>query len=165
MANHETSPEPPPQFSAVLSPHRSLSPQGFLVLMLAIGAVSFGTGIVFLMSGAWPVLGFCGLDVALIYIAFKLNYRSGRLYEQVELTPDALSVRRVHPSGRNESWQFNPYWVRLVVETDRSGDRASLKLTSHGRELVFGRFLSEDEKHDFAAALRSALASARARAG
>ena len=42
-------------FSALLTPHRSLGPQGFIVLMLAIGAVSFGTGIVFLMSGAWPI--------------------------------------------------------------------------------------------------------------
>ena len=100
-------------FRAVLYPHRSLSPTGFLILMSAIGGVSFVTGMAFLLIGAWPVFGFFGLDVALIYAAFKLNYRSGRLYETVELTPEALVITRVHPSGKQESFDFNPYWVRV----------------------------------------------------
>jgi uncharacterized membrane protein len=49
--------------------------------MIALGAISFITGVLFLAAGAWPVLGFFGLDVLLVYIAFRLNYRSGRLYE------------------------------------------------------------------------------------
>ena len=157
-------PDPGAGFNALLTPHRSLSPHGFLVLMLAIGSVSFGTGIVFLLSGAWPVLAFCGLDVALIYIAFKLNYRAARLHETVELTPRALVIKRMYPSGEEESWQFNPYWVRLVVEPGDDADRAELKLRSHGRELVFGRFLSEEEKVDFAHALSGALLAARGEA-
>ena len=80
----------PGAFRAVLTPYRSLGPTGFLVLMVALGGVSFVTGMLFLLMGAWPVLGFFGLDVALVYIAFKLNYRSGRLYETVELTPAKL---------------------------------------------------------------------------
>jgi uncharacterized membrane protein len=77
----------PDAFRALLTPHRSLGPAGFLILMAALGTASFITGIVFLLMGAWPVFGFFGLDVLLIYIAFRLNYRSGRLYETVELTP------------------------------------------------------------------------------
>ena len=92
-----TRPDKREAFRAVLYPHRSLGPTGFLILMSAIGGVSFVTGMAFLLKGAWPVFGFFGLDVALIYAAFKLNYRSGRLYETVELTPEALTVTRVHP--------------------------------------------------------------------
>src|SRR3990170_6671037 len=95
-------------FRAILHPHRSLGPTGFLVLMSAIGVVSFVTGMVFLVMGAWPVLGFFGLDVALVYLAFRLNYRSGRLYETVDLTPAQLTVTRVHPSGRQEQFDCNP---------------------------------------------------------
>jgi len=148
-------------FRALLTPHRSLGPRGFLALMLLIGAVNFVTGIVFLLQGAWPVLGFCGLDVALIYVAFKLNYRAARLHETVHLTDDALLVKRVHPSGREENWTFNPYWVRLHVEENAHTDRRALTLRSHGRELVFGQFLSEDEKLDFAKALVHALSAVR----
>jgi uncharacterized membrane protein len=147
-------------FRAVLHPHRSLGPRGFLVLMLAIGGVSFVTGMVFLLMGAWPVFGFFGLDVALVYIAFKLNYRSGRLHELIELTPETLTVTRVHPSGKRESYDFNPYWVRVFVAEGPQG-RTDLRLASHGHEFSFGRFLTDDERRDFSNALTGALMQAR----
>jgi uncharacterized membrane protein len=160
MSPPDTGPQAP-GFRAVLHPHRSLNPTGFLILSVAIGSVSFVTGIVFLMMGAWPVFGFFGLDVALVYFAFRLNYRSGRLHELVDLTPASLTVTRVHPSGKRESFDFNPYWVRVMLAEDRRG-RTDLKLTSHGSELSFGRFLTDDERRDFSRALAGALLDARA---
>jgi uncharacterized membrane protein len=148
-------------FRAILHPHRSLGPTGFLILMSAIGAVSFVTGMVFLAMGAWPVVGFFGLDAALVYVAFKLNYRSGRLYETVELTPEMLTVTRVHPSGKRESFSFNPYWVRVLLAEGPQG-RTDLRLASHGREFSFGCFLTDDERRDFSDALVGALIEARA---
>ena len=148
------------RFSAVLTPHRSLGPKGFMVLMGAVCLVSFGTGLLFYMIGAWPVVGFMGLDVALLYVAFKLNFRALRLYETVDLTEDALTVTRVGPSGRAQSWSFNPYWVRLSLEP-RLGRSSELSIASHGQRLVFANFLTDPEREDFASALSSALASAR----
>jgi uncharacterized membrane protein len=131
-----------------------------MVLMAAVGLVSFGTGLFFYLLGAWPVIGFMGLDVALIYLAFKLNFRALRLYETVDLTEDALTVTRVAPSGKEQSWRFNPYWVRLSLRP-RAGRSSELSLASHGKRLVFASFLTDAEREDFAAALRAALASAR----
>jgi uncharacterized membrane protein len=122
--------------------------------------VSFATGLLFYLLGAWPVIGFMGLDVLLIYIAFKLNFRALRLYETVDLTDDALTVTRVAPSGKAQSWSFNPYWVRLSLQ-QRLGRSSELSLASHGRRLVFASFLSDDEREDFASALSSALTAAR----
>lgn len=147
-------------FRAVLHPHRSLSPRGFLILMSAIGAVSFVTGVAFLLIGAWPVLGFFGLDVLLVYVAFKLNYRSGRAHEIVELTPDVLRVTRVAPSGLSQRFEFNPYWVRVRLSQAPDG-RTELKIASHGKEFAFGRLLNDDERRDFAAALENALSATR----
>lgn len=148
-------------FRLVLYPHRSLGPTGFLVLMLAIGSVSFVTGMVFLLKGAWPVFGFFGLDVALVYAAFRLNYRSGRIYETIELTPETLTITRVHPSGERESFDFNPYWVRVrLAEAPHGG--TDLRLASHGREFAFARFLTDDERRDLSGVLSGALAEARA---
>ena len=161
MSPPDTGPQTPQAFRAVLHPHRSLSPTGFIILMVAIGSVSFVTGMVFLMMGAWPVFGFFGLDVALVYFAFRLNYRSGRLHELVDLTPASLTVTRVHPSGKRECFDFNPYWVRVQLAEDRGG-RTDLKLKSHGSELSFGRFLTDDERRDFSRALAGALLDARA---
>lgn len=150
----------PDAFRAVLTPYRSLGPAGFVVLMAALGAISFVTGMLFLLVGAWPVLGFFGLDVAVIYVAFKLNYRSGRLYETVELTPARLTWTRVHPSGRREQFDCNPYWARVNLREWPDG-RTDLAIISEGRELAFARFLTDDERRDFATALKGALIDAR----
>ena len=149
-----------PQFRAILTPQRSLSPTGFLVLMSALSAISFVSGVVFLTMGAWPVSGFFGLDVLLVYVAFKLSYRSGRLCEIVELTPAKLRLTRVHPSGRREQFDCNPYWARVNLLEGPDG-RTDLKLLSQGREEALGRFLTEDERRDFARVLRGALLEAR----
>ena len=63
-----------------------------MVFMGAISVVSFGTGLMFYLMGAWPVMGFLGLDVLLVYVAFKLNFRALRLYETVDLNGEALTV-------------------------------------------------------------------------
>lgn len=163
-----TEPSPAPQgssaedrrFSAVLTPHRSLGPRGFLVFMAAISTISFGTGLMFYLMGAWPVMGFLGLDVLLVYIAFRINFRALRLYETVDLTQDALTVTRVAPNGRAQSWRFSPYWVRLNLD-ERVGRTSELSLASHGKRLVFGSFLTDPEREDFAEALKEALQAAR----
>ena len=80
---------------AALAPNRSLPNIGFVALMGTLVAASFFAGIAFVSMGAWPVIGFFGLDVLLVYLAFRANYRGARLYETVRLTEDAVEVRRV----------------------------------------------------------------------
>src|SRR3974390_1430602 len=91
-----TDPEPT-LFSAIVTPHRSLSSTGFLIVMAAIGSISFAAGMVFLMLGAWPVFGFFGLDVLLIYWAFRANYRAAAAYEEGTVTASERRVRKVSP--------------------------------------------------------------------
>lgn len=147
-------------FGATLLPNRSLGRGGFLMLMGLVGLVCLIAGVVFLGLGAWPVTGFFGLDIVLLYLAFRLNYRAGRLTETVELTRSALTVRRIEPDGRVRAWDFQPYWLRVEVD-DRPGQRNRLTLTSHGRRIYLGSFLSPDERAEFAAALKAALRRCR----
>lgn len=145
----------------VLHPHRSLSSRGFLILMSVLCAVSFVAGIVFCFIGAWPVTGFFGLDVALIYWAFKANYRAGRAYELVDLTPEVLTLTRVSSTGEREKVEINPYWARVNLATDHADGRTCLRIVVQGRELVLGQFLNDDERRDLADALRDALLRTR----
>jgi uncharacterized membrane protein len=145
----------------VLHPHRSLSQRGFLILMTLLSVVSFITGVAFCMIGAWPVMGFFGLDVALVYYAFKLNYKSGMAYETVDLTPELLTLTRVQPGGAKQAYEVNPYWARVSLTTDRPDGRTSLRIIAQGRELLLGQFLTDDERRDFAQALAGALNTAR----
>ncbi|MEQ1613237.1 MAG: DUF2244 domain-containing protein, partial [Hyphomicrobiaceae bacterium] len=41
-------------FRAVLTPHRSLGPRGFVILMTALSGINFVVGVAFWMMGAWP---------------------------------------------------------------------------------------------------------------
>jgi uncharacterized membrane protein len=151
----------PKIFSAVLTPHRSLTPTGFLLFMLVLGGFSFGIGIIFLLAGAWPVFGFFGLDVLLVYWAFRASYRSARAYEQVTVTASELTVRQVSHHGRICEWTLNPLWVRLdrVVHAEFGIER--LFLVSHGQRLAIAGFLGPQEKESFALALSTALGEAK----
>ena len=128
--------------------------------MSALVAVSLAAGIAFLLMGAWPVFGFFGLDVALVYLAFRLNYRAARLYETIELTPARFLLTRVHPSGRTEQFDCNPYWASVRLRQWPNG-RTALSVVSQGKELAFARFLTDRERRDLARALREALLIAR----
>ena len=151
----------PAIFSAVITPHRSLGSTGFLILMLAIGGVSFVSGMVFLLLGAWPIFGFLGLDVLLVYVAFRANFRAARAYEEVIVTSSELTLRKINPGGRVRQWTLNPLWVRLerIVHDEFGIER--LFLVTRGRRLSVASCLSPDEKADFAKALSSALGEAK----
>jgi uncharacterized membrane protein len=157
----ETPAAEPAIFSAVITPHRSLGSTGFLILMLAIGGLSFVSGMVFLLLGAWPIFGFLGLDVLLIYIAFRANFRAARAYEEVVVTSSELTLRKVNPKGHVRQWTLNPLWVRLerIVHEEFGIER--LFLVSRGRRLSIASCLSPDEKASFAKALSSALGEAK----
>jgi uncharacterized membrane protein len=148
----------PQQF--VLTSHRSLSQPGFLIVMALLSLLSFGTGIAFALMGAWPVLGFFGLDVLLVAVAFKVNYRAARAFETIDVSPDALIVTQVDPRGRQRRFEFNPYWVRVLLREWTDG-RTELRLAHHSREISFARLLTDDERREFAVVLRQAVATAR----
>ena len=153
---------PEPQlFSALLTPHRSLNRTGLLVLMVFIGAVSFAAGLAALLMGAWPVLGFCGLDVLVVYWAFKVNFRRALAREEILITPSELRVRRVSHRGHVAEWVLNPLWVQLDQKAHEEFGIERLYLVSHGRRLAIASFLGADEKASLAKALRAGLVAAR----
>src|SRR5688572_22145073 len=108
----------PTLFEARLKPHRSLSRAGFVAVMAVIAGVSFTAGTVFLMMGAWPIFGFFGLDVLLVWLAFRANFLSARAYEDIHMTPSRLRVRQVSHWGDERENISNPRWVRMETQRD-----------------------------------------------
>ena len=157
--SHPTDVSPPPQ-TFLLRPHRSLSPAGFMVFMLGVGGVSFATGLLFYSIGAWPVVGFLGLDVALIYLAFRANYRAGERQEIVRLADHVLEVAQVSARGRRQTVQLSTAWLRIEL-AELAGGVSRLCVRSGGQVVEIGAFLSDPERRDLAAALRAALAEQR----
>ena len=161
MSNDNDAVAEPRIFSAVITPHRSLTPRGFLVLMLCLGGLSFISGVVFVSIGAWPVFGFFGLDVLLVYFAFRANFRAARGYEEVTVTATELIVRKISHRGRVREWTLNPLWVRLERIAHEEFGIERLLLISQGRRLTIAGALSPDEKASFAHALSNALGEAK----
>jgi len=148
-------------FDAVLRPNRSLGHREFRVMMIVVSIVSLVVGGAFLFAGAWPVFGFFGVDVLLLYWAFRASYRSGQAYETLQLTPDALIVRRVGPDGAPAGeWVFQPGWLKIRIDRPPT-DRSQLVLSSHGRSLAVGTFLTPGERVEVADALEAALLGCR----
>ncbi|MEZ5934169.1 MAG: DUF2244 domain-containing protein [Alphaproteobacteria bacterium] len=152
-------PPAPPAFQVVLYPNRSLGSRGFALLMGSIVLVSVVVGAGFALAGAWPVTGFFGLDVLLIYLAFRWNFRDSSRADFIRLDEHGLSVRRIMPNGESLEWQFETAWVQVVVEKRR------LLLRSHGKELVIGPYLTGAERASLADALKAAIREHRAASG
>ena len=143
---------------ATLTPHRSLSRQGFVAVMAAIVAVNLAGGIVFSVIGAWPVTGFMGLDVVLVWWAFRANFAAARRAERIEITELELVMEHLAEGRPRRERRFVRRWVRVELEEDRNRDLiGSLFLTSHGIRTEIGRFLSPAERQELARELKSAL--------
>jgi uncharacterized membrane protein len=143
-------------FERVLSPHRSLPPRGFHSLMLILCLISLVVGFGFMSIGAWPIMGFFGLDVALVYIGFRLNYRSARRSETIRLAGYDFTVERVSVRGERRMWRFQPFWLRVILE-ERGHEGNRLLVASHGRSLVIGDILTPAARRELAASIREAL--------
>jgi uncharacterized membrane protein len=162
-ASNDFDPGPPEPklFSARLTPHRSLNRTGFVVLMAFLSAVSFVAGVAFWMMGAWPVFGFFGLDVLVIYWAFRINFRRALATEDIVVTASELRVRRVSHRGHVVEWVLNPLWVQFEQKSHAEFGIEKLYLVSRGRRVSIGNFLGPDEKASFAKALMAALQTAK----
>ena len=161
-AGNDFDPESQPElFSALLTPHRSLNRTGFVVLMAFLSVVSFAAGLAFLLMGAWPVFGFFGLDVLVIYWAFRINFRRAKASEEIRVTPSELRVRRVSHRGHVVEFVLNPLWVQLDQKIHAEYGIEKLYLLSRGRRVAIASFLGPDEKASFAKALTAALQAAR----
>jgi len=146
---------------AVLAPNRSLTNVGFAALMGTLVAASFFAGIAFISMGAWPVVGFFGLDVLLVWGAFRLSYRQGRLREVVQVSADGAQVARILPNGRASHWRVAPQLARVSVDRPMKHE-GQVRILMSGRSLVLGAFLSPEERAAFGDALSDAFARARA---
>jgi uncharacterized membrane protein len=150
-----------PLFAATLTPHRSLSPRGkrIVVALVAIGALV--PGFVFYLAGAWPVIGFMGLDVLAIWLALTISMRTGKTQEVLSLWPGMLELRKVDAKGAEQVLSFSPTTVRFVIDRDFNERVTGLWLKERERQVPLGSFLSADEKLSLSKAFGTALRKAR----
>jgi uncharacterized membrane protein len=151
-----------PVFAAVIRPHRSLGASGFRTVMTLCCLAAIVASTPFVVLGFWPVAGFFGIDLLALFIAFRVNFREGRSFEEVVLTPIELLIRRVSHRGVAREWRLNPLWTKLSREQeDDEFGLLRLALHSRGERIVIAGALSPGERETFAEAFGRALADVK----
>jgi uncharacterized membrane protein len=158
--NHQTMDESKsePIWSVTLTPHRSLSREGFVALMGALVFINLVGGLFFFVVGAWPITGFMGLDVLLVWWAFRKNYADANRAERILVSGDHVTLHRLSPQGQHEQLEFNRRWLRVELEFDEAREIVGRLLLSYRGALTeVGSFLGADERKSLSKALRQAL--------
>jgi uncharacterized membrane protein len=150
-----------PVFAARITPQRSLSPRGTALVLLFVALVSFCVSVPFVVLGAWPIAGFFGLDVLLVWLAFKIHQNDAKAYEEVELTAIRLTLRDVPARGPTRLMEFNPDWTRLKRDVHAEFGVERLSVEEGRRRVEIARHLGRSEKAEFAEALQAGLNKAR----
>lgn len=150
-----------PLFAATLTPHRSLSRRGLRIVIAIFGVMASIPGMIFLSMGAWPIVGFLGLDVLLIWWALRAAMNNGGRHEQVTLWPDQLELKQVSSRGKEQIQRFSPFHVRLVIDRDINERTTALHLRTADGDTQIGAFLNTDDKTSFAKVFGTALKKAR----
>lgn len=150
-----------PLFVARLTPYRSLSQRGFGILMLVLASICFTVGIVFWSLGLWPIMGFMGLDVALVYLAFRTSYAQARGYENVSVSRVAVRLTQVSHCGRVAEHDFPQFCTRLEVDRHEEIGITQMRIANRARAVAFGAMLNPADRDSFADAFAKALAVAK----
>ena len=143
-----------------LWPYRSLSLRGFRILITILAGLMSFIGLGFYLLGAWPVVGFLGLEIIIIWYAFKWNYRSGQLVETVAITPQQVDIIRTDWRGRSRTICLNGVWIKAELDT-KEKKKCRLYLRHHANKLEIGEFMPPAEKPSLAVALNEAFARLR----
>ena len=157
-ATVESNSENKPNWSVTLRPNRSLSREGLAVIITIIAGLNLMAGLFFWIVGAWPVVGFMGLDVALIWWALRRNWQQAESFEQISITGDAVTLLQQPWRGAARSQTFNRRWLRIDLEVDQARELVGrLCLAYRGERHEIGAFLGAEDRQSLAKALRQAI--------
>lgn len=145
-----------PLFETRMMANRSLSAHGLRIVMLLLTGASLLIGALLWSLGAWPVPGFCGVEVLVACLLLRRNARDGRMSEAIVLRPDVLLVSRTDARGRRSEVRLSPFWLRVEL-LDRPALPVRVRLVGHGVDEEVGGLLGEEPRRRLAHAVRAAL--------
>ncbi len=149
---------------AVITPHRSLSERGFIILISIVTLANCCSAAVFVHMGAVYVPFFLGIDVLAIIVAFLVSFSAAKRIERVTITAREIVVTHEAPNWTRTVWESPTAFTRVSVvrEDDRT---VALRLALSGREVFVAQALSPRERGEFAKALERAISEARRERG
>jgi uncharacterized membrane protein len=148
-----------PRLHLRLTPHKSLTPEGF-VWFIGATALLISVPLFSILGTAvfWALLPFMVAAVWGVWAALKRSWRDRELYEEVTLWEDLIRIERHEPRRAAPlDWEANPYWVRVALHASGGPVPNYLTLSGGGREVELGAFLTPVERVELKATLENAL--------
>ncbi|MBU2136180.1 MAG: DUF2244 domain-containing protein [Alphaproteobacteria bacterium] len=146
---------------AVISPNRSLNTLGFRVVIGVLGGSAALVSLVFFSIGAWPAPMFLGLDVLLVYLAFRASFRASERRERLRVSADQVEVIEEARGQSRVVWASPTAFTHVDLE-EVGEHQMRVRLRLSGKRRSVGRDLSPPEREALGAALREAVLKARA---
>lgn len=145
---------------AVITPHRSLTERGFIVLICVVTLANCASAAVFVWMGATLVPIFLAIDVLALLVAFIASFNAAKRVERVQVTAREVRVTHETPTSSRVVWESPTAFTRVAVEKDEART-VGVNLLLSGREVAVARALSPKERGEFAQALQHAIWEAR----
>ena len=155
--NHSFADSRPDRLLILLRPNRSLSRRGGWLMFGVISGFLAIIAVGFALLGAWMILPFAGLEVALVggVTAWFARHHDDR--EWVVLEPTRVRIAR-RLGKREERFEFQRYWTRVRIERrHRRSQPSRLSIGSHGRFVEIGSQVEEQTRKALARELKGAL--------
>lgn len=146
------------QFGIVSRRNNSSSPRTRLLVFGSLGLFTLLVAAGFALAGAWPVAPFAGIECAALFLAYLWLRRHDDDYELIMIQDNDVVVETQN-GDKLERRQLSRFWAQVVVEDKRSSRGTRVFLRAHGREIEFGRLLSDEAKLTVAKRLRTKLSS------
>ena len=145
----------PPPYVHHSVPNRSLGAAGRRVFLASIAVTTLGIGGFATAIGAWPVMPFAGLEVALVFLAFHLVRLHDADFERLEIGAYEVRIESRDAASLTRFVAHRP-WARVIVS--ERGARCTLGLAYAGRTVQLGRLMSDEGRRKLADELRGRIA-------
>ena len=127
-----------------LSPNSSLTGIYRIIFLASISFICVGIATVFYFFGAYLILPFAGIEIAILLIAFYLSFKWSSRKELIYISQEIVKIEK----GINKAeylWEEFRTFTSFIIEND-ANKLLRLSFRSKGDDVIVGDFLNEEDK-------------------
>ena len=128
-----------------LSPNSSLTGIYRIIFLASISFICVGIATVFYFFGAYLILPFAGIEIAILLIAFYLSFRWSSRKELIYISQEVVKIEKgIHKA--EYLWEEFRTFTSFQIAKD-ANKSLRLSFRSKGDDVIVGNFLNEDDKN------------------
>ena len=128
-----------------LSPNSSLTGVYRIIFLASISFICVGIATVFYFFGAYLILPFAGIEIAILLIAFYLSFKWSSRKELIYISQEIVKIEKgIHKA--EYLWEEFRTFTSFQIEKD-ANKSLRLSFRSKGDDVIVGDFLNEDDKN------------------